>query len=256
VRLGPEPKRGTAECTDPTQAAVLGARADVERHLGFRVPSWRLSRLQGDTRKGEVFAQVIPEPGALWVSARSGPAAVHFCRTLLLSWRLTSRSIRRKYADETLQAASSLEYRGLDPSMLGGLLALGDDGPNNVGDKFGRDPALQVSAKSRSHQGGQLPTLVRHVAHPAVGRGLLGNGAGLLPKVVARVVVPMALRTPRWASLRWSHPSTRGLRSCRQGVLTVNAVLNGWVSSTRSWLHRVSSWVRYGGSGKRLWASG
>jgi hypothetical protein len=104
-------------------------------------------------------------------------------------------------ADEPLQTASSLEHRGLDPSTLCGLLALGDDGPNNAGDKIDRDPALQVSAKSRSHQSRQLPAVVRHVAHPAVERGLLCNGAGLLPKVVAGVVVPMALRTRRGASL-------------------------------------------------------
>src|SRR5665811_383332 len=93
-----------------------------------------------------------------------------------------------------------------DSSMLGGLMALGDDGPNNASDMIGRDPALQVSGQSRSHQGQQLPAVARHGAHPAVARGLPCSDDGLLPKVVAGVVVPMALMSPRWASLRRSHP--------------------------------------------------
>jgi hypothetical protein len=85
--------------------------------------------------------------------------------------------------------------RPLDPSTLRGLLALGDDGPNNAGDKIGRDPSLQVSAKGRSHQTRQLLSVVRHVAHPAVERGLLCNGAGLSLGIRAgcrRVLVPQA----------------------------------------------------------------
>jgi hypothetical protein len=128
--------------------------------------------------------------------------------------------------------------------MPRGLLALGDDGPNNVGDKVGCDPALQVSAKSRSHHGRELRAVVRHVAHPAVELGLLPNGAGPLTKVVAGVVVPMALRTGRWAFLRRIYPVVDGDAALSPGALTVHAVLDGWVISIPSWLHRVSRGVR------------
>lgn len=118
-------------------------------------------------------------------------------------------------------------------------MALGDDRTNNVGDAIGRDPALQVLAKSRSHQGRQLTVVFRHLGHSAVVRRLQCRGAGRLPKVVAGVVVPMALRTSRRAFLRGSRPSPRGLRASRLGASKLGVLQDGWVLSLRPWLHRL-----------------
>src|ERR1019366_5004759 len=68
----------------------------------------------------------------------------------------SSGSSGRAGADQTLQTLASLDHRGLAPPIVGGLTALVQDCPDDVGHKVGRDPPVQLSGQGRSHHGRQL----------------------------------------------------------------------------------------------------
>lgn len=69
---------------------------------------------------------------------------------------------RRAGADEALHTLPSLEYRGLDPPVVGGAPALVQDSPDKFGHKIGRDPVLQLGGQGCGHDCIQLLAVVHH----------------------------------------------------------------------------------------------
>src|SRR5450759_6028333 len=79
-------------------------------------------------------------------------------------WGRSSGSSGRGGADKTLQTLASLDHRGLDPPIVGGLPALVQDCPDDVGHKVCRDPPVQLGGQGPRHHGRQLPAVVRRGA--------------------------------------------------------------------------------------------
>src|SRR5450631_2257390 len=85
----------------------------------------------------------------LWrVKPMTAPAGAH-----TFGRGRSSGSSGRAGADQRLEALASLDYRGLDPPIVGGLPALLQNCPDDVGHKVGRDPPFNSAEGSQSCQG-------------------------------------------------------------------------------------------------------